>query len=198
MAAPIVLASLASKPVLGAAPHNCTISGQVSGNVSTHIQGTCSVLGDNATTWALNVAIWPQPAYFFSNPLLPTALTSLPFASSPNSSTYPKFEDAFQVNYLTGVTTPASIWQVCNGAVKGGQIVAKAGFTVSPLLGKEAVAALLNSLRGVKGYPAYPVEASEVIKMFNAIAKEGSYVTGLSSPRWYEVDVIRYFQSLHP
>jgi len=36
LVAPIVLATLASKNALGAAPHNCTISGKLSGNLSHH------------------------------------------------------------------------------------------------------------------------------------------------------------------
>jgi hypothetical protein len=51
LAAPIVVGTLLSRPVLGAAPHNCTISGQLSGNVSTHEQGICSTLGVSPATW---------------------------------------------------------------------------------------------------------------------------------------------------
>ncbi len=36
LAAPVVLSSLASKPVLGAEAYHCTVSGQLSGNVSAH------------------------------------------------------------------------------------------------------------------------------------------------------------------
>ena len=52
LAAPVVLGTLLSRPVLGAAPYNCTISGQLSGNVSSH--GTpinCKTLGLSPGFW---------------------------------------------------------------------------------------------------------------------------------------------------
>lgn len=49
VAAPIVLATLASKPVLGAVPWTCTISGQLSGNTSGHESESCTALQDAKT-----------------------------------------------------------------------------------------------------------------------------------------------------
>ena len=48
----VILGSLISKPVLGAVPYNCTISGQLSGNTSTHGDPvSCSTLGSSRAFW---------------------------------------------------------------------------------------------------------------------------------------------------
>lgn len=68
LAAPIVLGTLLSRPVLGAAPYNCTISGQLSGNVSSH--GTpinCKTLGLSPGFWK-NRSSWPSP-YIYGAPV---------------------------------------------------------------------------------------------------------------------------------
>jgi len=52
LAAPIVLGTLLSRPVLGAAPYNCTISGQLSGNTSSHGEPVpCNTLGKSPGYW---------------------------------------------------------------------------------------------------------------------------------------------------
>ncbi len=55
-----VIATLASQPVLGAVPYNCTISGHASGNVSTHgPDGNCQI-GLSPGYWK-NHTTWPAP-----------------------------------------------------------------------------------------------------------------------------------------
>jgi hypothetical protein len=67
LAAPIVLGTLLSRPVLGAAPYNCTISGQMSGNVSSHGEPvSCRSLGVSPGYW-MNHEAWPTP-YVFGAP----------------------------------------------------------------------------------------------------------------------------------
>jgi hypothetical protein len=52
LAAPIVLGTLLSRPVLGAAPYNCTISGKLSGNTSSHGKPLpCNTLGRSPGYW---------------------------------------------------------------------------------------------------------------------------------------------------
>jgi len=51
LASSVVLATLASKPVLGAVPYNCTISGQLSGNTSSHGVAPCNSLGKSSAEW---------------------------------------------------------------------------------------------------------------------------------------------------
>lgn len=52
LAAPAVLGVLASRPVLASVPWKCTISGQISGNVSGHELETCTTLGLDQSTLA--------------------------------------------------------------------------------------------------------------------------------------------------
>lgn len=67
LAAPIVLGTLLSRPVLGAAPYNCTISGQMSGNVSSHGNPvSCRSLGLSPGYWKTHEA-WPTP-YVYGAP----------------------------------------------------------------------------------------------------------------------------------
>lgn len=67
LAAPIVLGTLLSRPVLGAAPYNCTISGQMSGNVSSHGKPvSCTSLGVSPGYWK-NHEAWPRP-YIYGAP----------------------------------------------------------------------------------------------------------------------------------
>ena len=68
LAAPIVLGTLLSRPVLGAAPYNCTISGQMSGNVSSHgAPVDCNTLGLSPGFWK-NRSAWPSP-YVYGAPV---------------------------------------------------------------------------------------------------------------------------------
>jgi hypothetical protein len=56
-----VIATLASQPVLGAVPYNCTISGHASGNVSTHGPvGNCQI-GLSPGYWKNHTSDWPAP-----------------------------------------------------------------------------------------------------------------------------------------
>jgi hypothetical protein len=62
LAAPVVMGTLLSRPVLGAPPHHCTISGQMSGHGSPRFGDDieCNTLGDTPTTWA-GTSTWPEP-----------------------------------------------------------------------------------------------------------------------------------------
>lgn len=51
LAIPAVLGTLASRPVLAAVPWKCTISGQVSGNVSGHENEICTSVGTSHATF---------------------------------------------------------------------------------------------------------------------------------------------------
>ena len=92
LAAPVVMGTLLSRPVLGAAPHHCTISGQVSGNMSTHDQSIlCSTLGRS-------------PSQFASTP-----------GSLPSSGT-PLFKSTFADVYA-GASGDATVLEVLQGTV---------------------------------------------------------------------------------
>lgn len=67
LAAPVVLGTLLSRPVLGAAPYNCTISGQLSGNVSSHgPDQPCDTPGLSPGYYK-NHESWPEP-YVYGGP----------------------------------------------------------------------------------------------------------------------------------
>jgi len=80
LAAPIVLGTLMSRPVLGAAPYHCTISGQISGNISPRPGGdeNCWELGKSPGFWG-NQGGAHKGAW---NPILQTALFSSVFADA--------------------------------------------------------------------------------------------------------------------
>lgn len=60
-----VLATLASQPVLGAAPYACTISGHASGNVSSHGQPVSCAIGLSHGYWKnTKKHAWPSPFAF--------------------------------------------------------------------------------------------------------------------------------------
>ena len=63
LAAPVVMTTLASKPVLGAdIPYLCTVSGQMSGNVShPDRRADCSMLGQPPSYWQSSSSAWPGP-----------------------------------------------------------------------------------------------------------------------------------------
>ena len=70
-AAPVVLGSLLSKPALGAG-YTCTISGQMSGNISSHpTANTCSELGRIPAYWTANT--WPSGTGFPSKGDIPNS-----------------------------------------------------------------------------------------------------------------------------
>jgi len=205
LAAPVVLATLASKPVLGAAPHNCTISGQVSGNVSTHMQGTCSTLGQAPSYYANQPpANWPNAGSDFlnsnGNPRL--------FANTPYSCSQ-KFANCYQKTgggYGSGSFGPndqASVWDVLKGYVVDSSgnhntnvmLQVRSGCVGGLDLGQEAVAAYMNAWN-IASCPNYPLKPLEVVQMFNAVVQGGNYQVA-SGVSWNAGDVLSYFKSLH-
>jgi hypothetical protein len=183
LAAPAVLGTLASGKVLGAAPWKCTISGQVSGNMSGHELEACNKLGKSPATWASSVASWPSAFKDGSgNPL--------PFKDTP-SSLPTKFADAFVVG-----ANAATVLEVLNGTA-----TIRAGHgSVTLTLGQEVIAAAMNALDGTNGYPAFPVPAADVVEMFNDIDLTPSHhyvTTDYGGVDWDINHVIYYLQSLH-
>ena len=66
LAAPVVLGTLLSRPVLGAAPYHCTCSGQMSGNVSSHGNDQPCPIG-RSPGYYKNHESWPLP-YVYGGP----------------------------------------------------------------------------------------------------------------------------------
>jgi len=80
LVAPIVLGTLMSRPVLGAAPYHCTISGKLSGNVSPRpgANTPCKDLGRSPGFWGNQGGAHAQAWA----PILQTALFSSVFADA--------------------------------------------------------------------------------------------------------------------
>lgn len=227
LVAPVLLASLVSKPVLGAAPHNCTISGQISGNVSTHAQGDCTQLGKAPSHYAsLATGQWP------SNPLVNDWLTPLgrprAFNQTPYSSMPINFADAFEKQKVSGSGNPsnppfvapfpsASVRDVLAGYVtvitgSAGALTqdsdwllkVKSGYLADHALalelGREAIAAYMNAINITDGlsFPKYPVPPQDVVTMFNAVIAGGTYQAIAGADPWDAQDLLNYFKSLHP
>lgn len=176
LAAPVVIGALLSRPVLGAAPHNCTISGQMSGNVSTHVQGICSTLGASPTTWKTKTSTLVNKDALF---------TAVGF-----TDTYWKRDSNNRIRKPSSAPdTVATFLQVLVN-------VEATNATIKPSnlpLGRAAVASYLNALEYA---PNYPLSTAQVVAMFNAVIGGGSYdPTGVN---WNAAQVKTYFDSLYP
>jgi hypothetical protein len=199
LAAPVVIGALLSRPVLGAAPHKCTISGQLSGNVSTH--GTtvlCSSLGQTPAYYAgIAPSSWPNAATDFLNNGSPRAFADTPFSRSP------KFADAFEryntANNNTGVATVLDVlqgdWDL-NNANRTLRVRLTGGFDTAngKALGMEAVAAYMNAADQTK----YPITQQDVVAMFNSVIVLNGLYHYSSTVTWNASQVLAYFRSLHP
>ncbi len=210
LAAPVVLATLLSKPVLGAAPHNCTISGQISGNLSTHEQGVCTTLGSSPSVYAaLAPASWPTSAGFLDW-TSQFRRYSVDFPDAPKSQ-FTKFRDAFEKVSPTNVVSKATVRDVLVGCVTklqvltacnpgwilrvkvGGGFLSDEALALS--LGQETLTACMNAIANA---PNFPLSLSNVVSMFNAVIVFGGTYNVAPGVNWNATQVRDYFQSLHP
>lgn len=181
LAAPVVLATLASKPVLGASYH-CTVSGKISGNTSApHGQdGSCTISGVKSAQQWINTdkAQWPAGAKDGSG-------NYLLFKNAPAGGGE-KFKDRY---VRSGTTTSANLRQVLREVVDG----------PNKPLGREAVAALLNALN--LGAPdVFPISASEVVRLFNGVIDGGNVVASPATypgKQWGAAQVLSYFTCIN-
>lgn len=209
LATPVVLGSLVSQPVLGQVGHQCTLSGQLSGNTSVHgAQTPCNTLGNNTSYW-LNSTTWPSPivrgALSNGGPNVQatsgTAFDGWTVNTSATSSTYSTsgiFASTESMT-LSGVAyTLAAAFKVKNGQGSATMLQVLMNVTNTTdselgLLGVATVTSLLNALfRG----SAYPVSVGQIIAMFNATYNGGTYLVG-GTTQWARSQVITYMQSLY-
>lgn len=221
LAAPVVLGTLMSRPVLGAAPYNCTISGQMSGNTSSHGEPVdCSTLGLSPGYWRQDHKDWPR--YVFGEGMIdgsfkPIAAPTLDGSMESTEGTL--FTSAGFVNALKVVETTTT-----NSVTKGKgkskttetvtetsyqlragdqttlgnatllQVVAAEGNEGDLVsLGRAAVASLLNAY---KFAPDFPLTPERVVAMFNAVAGDGRYQVNATT-FWDRAQVKAYFESLY-
>ncbi len=179
LAAPAVLGVLASRPVLGQVPYQCTTSGIISGNTSVApAPKPCSGLGRSPGYWKHpDLHAWP--------------------GLDPNAKFKSVFHDAYwyQIQnhntvklYMPGTmdcTPDPTLLQVINCA--GGMEAAP-----YPALGRAAVATLCNAYYFA---PNFPLQPTEVVNMFNAVCMGGSY--SHHGVQWNAMQVLCYWESLY-
>ncbi len=180
LAAPVVMGALLSRPVLGAnAPHNCTISGKLSGNTSTHGEEVvCSTLGLSPGYWKNHTAAWGD--------LLPTAIFNTVFADAFWWQT--KNANSFKLAKpnTTDFFPDPTLIQILNS---GGGMNGDRNF---PALGRAAVASWLNAYHR----PKYPLTPLQVVAIFKAVYSGGTYEVK-PGVFWNANCVICYFESLY-
>ncbi len=182
LAAPAVLGVLASRPVLGAPPYQCTISGMVSGNLS-RPQGTpdaCGKLGKSPGYWKNHTDQWPSV--------------------DPNAYFNTVFADAYCYQIKNRNTIElAAAWQCPIGYSPNPTLlqVLQAADGMSsppyPSLGRAAVASYLNAIVQA---PDYPLTPQRVVAMFNAVYRGGTYNVA-PGVDWDANQVKSYFESLY-
>lgn len=199
LAAPVLLGTLASKPILGHAGFACAPSNTPSGNASARgNQAPCNTRGLPPTSWLSNTS-WPAQIQRgvlgggnTPNPSIKAEGTPFPhpFASANtiigitaySTATASQLADAFKIE---SGQDPATMLQVL---MKRAQL--RGGASLD--LGEATVASLLNAF----WFPSYPVSAGQIIAMFNAANAGIPYRVG-GMFDWYQADILKYFQSLY-
>lgn len=201
--ASVVLSSLLAKPVLGAVPYNCTVSGQLSGNTSSHgASQSCASLAKSPAYWISNKdavpSVWPSgyvagalPAAGACVPDVPDTLGTLFHGVSILGVT---LDDAYRcqggalVQSSTGGASMSLLQVLTLDALVG---------TQAAMLGSATVAVLFSA---IISSPDFPLTPREIIVMFNAVYNNGTYAgtyevkTGVY---WSALDVTNYFKSLY-
>lgn len=168
LVAPVVLATLASKSALGAAPYNCTISGKLSGNLSSHGKPVSCKIGKSHGFWKNIKAHSGDWAYAAIGPQ--DLFTKVGFFNQyPNGDTSKTMLEVLKLG--------------------GG-----AGTPPYEALGREAVCAYLNAFRFA---PDFPLTGTQVVSMFNAAISPSGYIPVAGALPWDPEDVKDYFESLH-
>lgn len=201
-AAPVVLGSLLSKPALATQPYNCTVSGQLSGNMSVRPgKVDCKTLGKSPGYWK-NADNWPAGTLKGNAPTSTcsfsgnkgtvfggfisggqTLIDAFRFKSeSSNCVCYGMRDAAF-----SSCSSKATLLQVLN--TPGGL-----NDTMIYELGRATVATILNCL---SVGPDYPITVAQAIKMFNAVAPLGGKYQVNTSVSWDATQVVTYFKSLY-
>ena len=205
LAVPVVLGSLASKPVLGAeVPYICSISGQMSGNTSMprDLQFDCNTLGRSPGYWKSKNGVKAWVGYQAGELEASKQGCACPAMKKPGTT----FQAAFGVNAFRHLncevydarqgfptdsgTKEATMLQVL---MTGG------GLNDSALkaLGRAAVASLLNASSPTYR-SSYPLTPQQVIDMFRAVyLPGGTYPIPGSTVSWNADQVKDYFESLY-
>lgn len=194
LAAPVLLGTLASKPILGQAGGlQCTMSGKMSGNLSFGGNSQCQSMGATSTQWVNNMS-WPPPLTretFFNGwgqVVATSNTTSAIFSQISVTTTSTTLAAVFFARNSNGNPTgaKATMLQVLKGE-------AASTSSATPALGIAVVTSLLNAYSTLN----YPVSPRQIIDAFNAVYAGGSYMVGGLTP-WNQAQVLDYLQSLYP
>lgn len=204
----VVLGSLASKPVLGASTTHCTVSGQVSGNLSRVAVASACQIGDPPSDW-ITATPWPSG---FTKGELPNKNCQFTSdnGSRPRGTVFNGYTPGGGVPALTNAffnwETGTGQTQACSVVLTGSaealdtfatmlQVLSTTDTSEQYLLGRVVVASLLNAAKFVN----YPVTPHTIIAMFNATFNGGNYYplgpTNMSA-FWTRTRVIEYLQGL--
>jgi len=187
LAAPVVLATLASKPVLGAVPWTCTISGQLSGNVSGHTAETCTSLAKAESKETL-AGKYPNPPI---SPATPTMISGL-FSGLEDYI----FTDGVNLYSADpgggGGAVAASINQILN-------LPTPSTFSLDPEIAyaQKAVVMLLNA-KNIGDTSIYPLTEFQARNLYTSAAKttapaHPNFVDSNPNVSWaYDPDVKNY------
>lgn len=207
IAAPVVLGSLTSQPVLGTTSRYwCTISGKLSGNVSNHANElNCKTLGKSPGYWKNKS--WPGPfikgtlsdssCNFSGSSLAGTVFNgysadgktlAAAFKMKANGGACTIYDATDSVNFGT-CTKKATMLQVLH---TGGGL----NDTMIASLGRATVASLLNAKQFGGAYGSYPLTQGQIIDMFNAVYLGGTYQIN-PTVSWDRDQVRNYFESLY-
>ena len=204
-AVPAVLGSLMSKPVLAVTAremYGCTVSGKLSGNMSSHPGNfDCRTLGRSPGYWK-NHANWPAGTL---QGVLVSGCTKQGTTTGTKFNGFTMggatFADAFRFKSVNSVCTvydskEGAAYAACASSNKATfqQILnTGGGLNESSLkaLGRATVASLLNSIAFAGNYP---LTAAQVIAMFNAVYAGGTFKANATT-FWTADQVKTFFES---
>jgi hypothetical protein len=207
-AAPVVLGSLISKPVLAVTAkqmYHCTTSGKMSGNLSSHPHTMdCRTLGRSPGYWKNN-GPWPTGTIkgTLNSGMCTQSGTTTGTRFNGFSSGSAVLADAFRFKSVSSVCT---VYDRSEGSTYTGisssnkatflQILNTGGGlneTSLKALGRATVASVLNAIHFGADYPLTP---AKVIAMFNAVYMGGTYQVNATTA-WNANQVKDYFESLY-
>lgn len=196
LAGTVVLGSLISKPVLGApslsVPQHCTISGQMSGNMSPRVGDNilCSSLGLSPSEW-LKYSIWPAAVTRGALPTATVAPFNYPFTNIGTVfNGFSGLANSFEYNIAGAVANTSSATR--NASIL--QVLSTTNAAAAFVFGREAAAAVLNSY-GTIG--AYPLTTAQVVAMYNAVHTGMGTFPVNATTNWTRTQVQAYWQQLH-
>lgn len=186
VATPVVLATLASKPVL-AVSWNCTISGQLSGNVSSHGEACTNVgLGKSGL-----VSTYPYPSNSMStiSGLFPNLSTNYFFiagTATDSGGTVSGGTLSFNSSGVPpGGSSAASINQILNLPAPSGSDYAV-----------KALVLLLNA-KGITDPSVYPLVQSQAERIYVAAATGGTFSDTNPTVDWSNAEVLHFIDLLY-